>query len=414
MALLLVAPVDLLVASVEPDRLGCLPISHPNLVGPSCSTTVNHLKSDDHHEEATNKANNNNNVYRRTLLQPLAPGVGRVGVQLQWGTDPLQPGLIANLSRAFDAARIDFLWTMVEQQRGNYTFDLYDQLLAQLKLHNVTAAWNLDYGNSLWQNNTGPPYSVAVTAPGAVAAFARFAVASVRHFRGQGIVWGIYNEPNGHGYADPEGYVQLVLAVVSHQRFPVDVSDVGDCTAVVTGRKCVIASVLLFTRTESPTRTWHLRISLVYQRHSPCSACATSQGSALRAAGGLSDEIFSGPHIDGGWPILMGAGGWLAQALSASRSPGGAGGGGNHSILDYLDAVAFHPYRGDGCDTKLPAVFCAPCDAAPGGCGPETALADYRTSPRTNSYHLPYGGSFPYILARMQYYPNVRSRAYQR
>ena len=173
--------------------------------------------------------------------QPLAPGLGRVGVQLQWGTRPLQPGLIANLSTAFDVARIDFLWTMVEQQPSNYTFVQYDQLLAQLKLHNVTAAWNLDYGNNLWQNGTGVPFSVAVTSPAGVAAFARFAVASVRHFRGQGIVWGMYNEPNGHGYADPAGYITLVLAV----------------------------------------------------------------GSALRAAG-LADEIVTGPHIDGGFPILMG------------------------------------------------------------------------------------------------------------
>ena len=53
-----------------------------------------------------------------TLLACSAPA--RVGVQLQWGTNPLQPGLIANLSRGFDAARIDFLWTMVETRRGQY------------------------------------------------------------------------------------------------------------------------------------------------------------------------------------------------------------------------------------------------------------------------------------------------------
>jgi hypothetical protein len=173
--------------------------------------------------------------------QPLAPGVGRVGVQLQWGTNPLQPGLIGNLSNAFDLARIDFLWTMVELQRGNYTFGHYDQLLAQLKVHNVTAAWNLDYGNDLWQNGTGVPYSVAVTTPVGVAAFARFAVASVRHFRGQGIVWGMYNEPNGHGYTDPAGYVTLVLAVGSALRAA------GLADEIVTGTVRV-AILTLFAR----------------------------------------------------------------------------------------------------------------------------------------------------------------------
>ena len=178
-----------------------------------------------------------------TTVEPAGAGVGRVGVQLQWGTNPLQPGLIANLSRAFDVARIDFLWDMVEQRRGRYSFDRYDRLLAQLQAHNVSAAWNLDYGNQLWQNGTGEdtPHT-----PAAVAAFARFAVASVRHFRGRGIVWGIYDEPNGVGryVADPEGYVKLVLAV----------------------------------------------------------------GAALGAAG-LAGEIVTGPHADGGFPILMGPGG---------------------------------------------------------------------------------------------------------
>lgn len=155
-----------------------------------------------------------------TRLQPLAPGVGRVGVQLQWGTDPLQPGLIANLSHAFDAARIDFLWTTAERQRGNYTFRHYDRLQEQLKLHNVTAAWNLDYGNDLWQNGTGVPYSVAVTTPEAVAAFARFAVASVRHFRGQGIVWGIYDEPNGHGTAPYQTALRCPLCSGHHVGLP--------------------------------------------------------------------------------------------------------------------------------------------------------------------------------------------------
>jgi hypothetical protein len=85
----------------------------------------------------------------------------------------------------------------------------------------------------------------------------------------------------------------------------------------------------------------------------------------------MTSHNTEGPHIDGGFPILVGPGGWLESALSPNA--------GNQSILDCLDAVAVHPYRGDGCDTTLPPVFCAPCDAAPGGCGPETTLADYQT-----------------------------------
>eukprot|EP01046_Picozoa_sp_COSAG06_P079926 COSAG06_NODE_27298_length_596_cov_0.822938_1_plen_128_part_10 len=81
-------------------------------------------------------------------------------------------------------------------------------LAAQLQQHNVSMAWNLDYNNPLWQNGTGGSQGVAVTEPEAVAAFARFAVATVHRFHGRGIKWGLYNEPNGHGYGpDPHAYV---------------------------------------------------------------------------------------------------------------------------------------------------------------------------------------------------------------
>lgn len=122
-------------------------------------------------------------------------GRRRVGIQLHWGYNPLQPGLIRNLSKGFDVARIDFLWTMVEQQRGNYSFAQYEELAALLHQHNITAAWNLDYGNPLYQNGTGPPYNVAVTTPEAIDGFTKFAVASIRHFRGQGIIWGVSTAP---------------------------------------------------------------------------------------------------------------------------------------------------------------------------------------------------------------------------
>ena len=155
-----------------------------------------------------------------------------------------------------------------------------------------------------------------------MAAFARFAVAAVQRYRGQGIVWGLYDEPNGHGYGpDPQGYVNLVAAV----------------------------------------------------------------GAALKAAG-LAGEIISGPHVDGGFAILMQPGRWLSSVLSGG-------------VLEYLDLVAVHPYRGDGCDHALPEGFCAPCDTYPGGCGPETVLADYRRLRALIAQNLPAGKPMPALVA---------------
>lgn len=135
-------------------------------------------------------------------------------------------------------------------------------------------------------------------------------------------MWGLYDEPNGHGYGpDPQGYVNLVAAV----------------------------------------------------------------GAALKAAG-LAGEIISGPHVDGGFAILMQPGRWLSSVLSGG-------------VLEYLDLVAVHPYRGDGCDHALPEGFCAPCDTYPGGCGPETVLADYRRLRALIAQHLPAGKPMPALVA---------------
>ena len=48
----------------------------------------------------------------------------------------------------------------------------------------------LDYGNRLYDHGQAP------RSDSARAAFARFAAAAARHFRGQGVIWEIWNEPN--------------------------------------------------------------------------------------------------------------------------------------------------------------------------------------------------------------------------
>lgn len=180
---------------------------------------------------------------------PLRPGTGRTGVQTHWGQQPLAPGFIGNLTKAFDLARIDLSWVMVEPaEAGVFDFTAFDTLAAGFAAQGVTPMFILDYCNPLYMPlcNATSPY-VPVTTPAATAAFARFAVAAMAHFKGKGVVWEVWNEPNGIGYAtDPAGYAALVAAV----------------------------------------------------------------GQA-RAAAGLEGELLVGPGMDGGWPILDGTGGWL-------------------------------------------------------------------------------------------------------
>src|SRR5205823_7504269 len=89
-------------------------------------------------------------------------------------------------------------------------FAAYDRLMASLAPHHIRALFILDYTNPLYDNDQSPH-----TDEGR-AAFAHWAAASARHFRGRGILWEMYNEPNiGFWRPKPnvDDYTQLALAV---------------------------------------------------------------------------------------------------------------------------------------------------------------------------------------------------------
>ncbi|EDQ90723.1 uncharacterized protein MONBRDRAFT_24381 [Monosiga brevicollis MX1] len=102
-----------------------------------------------------------------------------------------QPGEMAQLAQALKIVRMDFSWARTETERGVYNFSSYDQLLTTTRAHGVRNYWILDFGNSLYS-----PGAAAPATPEAVAAFARWSVAAMTHFRGQGIIFELYNEPN--------------------------------------------------------------------------------------------------------------------------------------------------------------------------------------------------------------------------
>ena len=104
---------------------------------------------------------------------------------------------------------MDFSWDATESERGRYDFAAYDRLFAALEAHRLHAVFILDYGNPLY----GPDQSV-VSAKG-LEAFSRWAAAAATHFKGHGILWEIWNEPNG-GFWEPAAdvgqYTKLAVA----------------------------------------------------------------------------------------------------------------------------------------------------------------------------------------------------------
>ena len=137
-----------------------------------------------------------------------APAIpGALGVNIHF-TDP-QPGELAMLAAAgFRWVRMDFVWQSTETAPGTYDFSAYDRLVNSLDEHQLRPLFILDYSNSHYDGDHAP-----FTREGRQA-FANWATAAVKRYRGRGIVWEIYNEPNT-GFWTPEpnvsDYVKLAL-----------------------------------------------------------------------------------------------------------------------------------------------------------------------------------------------------------
>lgn len=110
-------------------------------------------------------------------------------------------------SSGFQTVRMDLHWHDTETRPGHYDWTPYDRLVAALRQHAIRPLLILNYGHPAYDGGLAP------SSPAARAAFARWAAAAVTRYKGQGILWEIYNEPNlAHFWKpspDPSAYVAL-------------------------------------------------------------------------------------------------------------------------------------------------------------------------------------------------------------
>jgi polysaccharide biosynthesis protein PslG len=132
-----------------------------------------------------------------------------VGINIHF-RDP-QPGELDMLARTgVGWVRVDYFWTYVEKKAGQYDFSLYDSLMDELDVFHIRPIFILDYTNPLYDQGLSPCTNAGRSA------FAAWAAASAAHFRGRGILWEIYNEPN-RSFWKPQVNVQdyVLLAVAT-------------------------------------------------------------------------------------------------------------------------------------------------------------------------------------------------------
>lgn len=114
-----------------------------------------------------------------------------MGVNHHFSLNPAQDAkdIADTASAGFRLIRFDMIWESVEKTKGVYDFQAFDRLVNQMVAKGIRPLFILDYGNPLYG---GAP----VRSAEARSAFAKFAATAAARYKGKGIVWEIWNEPN--------------------------------------------------------------------------------------------------------------------------------------------------------------------------------------------------------------------------
>jgi len=127
--------------------------------------------------------------------------------------------------------RMDFGWEATEREKGRYDFTAYERLLTALDRFGMRAIFILDYGNRLYEKER------SVRTEEGRQAYARWAAAAVAHFAHRGVLWELWNEPNGGFWApkaNVEEYAAMALAATHaiHEAEPEE-AIIGPATSLI-------------------------------------------------------------------------------------------------------------------------------------------------------------------------------------
>ena len=177
---------------------------------------------------ANRAAENCNNAWVQSSPAQSFPQGAGVNIHF---TDPA-PGEVKMIADAgFRWVRMDFVWAVTEKRRGVYDFSAYDRLIAELDRYRLNAVFILDYGNPLYTKDK------AVRTEEARQAFARWSVATGKHFANRGVVWEVFNEPNIEMFWPPQPNVDeyIALALTVGRAFRAELPNeklIGPATAI--------------------------------------------------------------------------------------------------------------------------------------------------------------------------------------
>ena len=120
------------------------------------------------------------------------------GVNIHFRGEPRDLDLICDAGLKF--IRMDLTWSGVERQKGVYDFDKtgYDALTTGCTRRGIRILYILDYSNRLYESDR------SVRTEQGRKAFADFAEAAAKRYKGKGILWELWNEPNLRHFWSPQ------------------------------------------------------------------------------------------------------------------------------------------------------------------------------------------------------------------
>ncbi len=154
-----------------------------------------------------------------STLQQFLPGSispTGLGVNIHF-TEPWQDYTKKIAEAGFGFVRIDFPWSDVERQKGVYDFSTQENLVKALAEYNIRTLAILAYGNPLYDNSAAP-FHIGPHTDEVRQAFASFAAAAAAKFKGKGMIWEIWNEPNNPDFWQPnpnaDDYMKLAQTTI--------------------------------------------------------------------------------------------------------------------------------------------------------------------------------------------------------
>ena len=120
------------------------------------------------------------------------------GVNIHFRGDPKDLDLIRD--GGFKFIRMDLGWGGIEREKGTYNFERtgYDALTEGCMKRGIRILYILDYSNKLYESER------SVRTEEGREAFAAFAQAAAIRYKGKGILWEIWNEPNIKQFWTPQ------------------------------------------------------------------------------------------------------------------------------------------------------------------------------------------------------------------